>query len=253
MVHSAALRRRKRRRWSLERSCTGSAGGRDNWLTASSCSCSSILGGGMIEPVRTTSSLVGGRRAETERQLSLITMVQISSPRRAHVGWLIYDLILHPLLGRNDMLFAASPSPLVGLAFVPARSSASGGLHPYGACWHLMVPRLDAHPPAQRRLSPSQGGKTPDDRLAAQANSAPANLSCRPVVFTMISNHYPRHLWQRLNWSSSRCDPAGWGADCLSEGLSRDTGRGECGFLGPARRNAGRVSPPPTAAGSTTS
>jgi uncharacterized membrane protein len=124
------------------------------------------------------------------------------------VGWLIYDLLMLSPLGRNEIAFAVVAYLLiVGLAYgltqvFSARAAyihvgATFGTIMVGNVWQRILP-------AQKKMIAAlKEGKKPDERLAAQAKlrSKQNTFMAVPVVFLMISNHYPGVTYgDRYNW-----------------------------------------------------
>ena len=183
-------------------------------------------GGGMIEPdVRdnfvswfggTTGGNLSTSLAAYYEEFAIILGLGVLV-----VGWLVYDLILHPLLGRNEMLFAAVAFVLlVGVAFGLTRVLGGRAVYIHvGALFGtIMVANVWMRIlPAQRKMIAAlKEGKTPDERLAAQAKfrSKQNTFMAVPVVFTMISNHYPVATYgSDYNWIIlSLLILAGWSA-----------------------------------------
>jgi uncharacterized membrane protein len=124
-------------------------------------------------------------------------------------GWLVYDLILHPLLGGNEKLFAVVAYALIvcvayGLTHV--LSGRAAYIHVGALFGTIMVANVwQRILPAQRKMIAAlKEGKTPDARLAASAKfrSKQNTFMAVPVVFTMISNHYPVATYgnEDYNW-----------------------------------------------------
>jgi uncharacterized membrane protein len=137
------------------------------------------------------------------------------------VGWLVYDLVLHPLFGRNEMLFAAVAYALIVAAAYGLTRVLSGRaayLHLGAMLGTIMVANVwQRILPAQRKMIKAlEEGKTPDERLAAGAKlrSKQNTFMAVPVVFTMISNHYPVATYgHEYNWLIlSGLVLAGWAA-----------------------------------------
>jgi len=114
------------------------------------------------------------------------------------LGWVVYDLLCKSALGRNDNLLA-----LVGFGFVVAMSylftkvfSGRGALIHTGA---LMATMMTANVamiimPNQRKvIAALEKSETPDAKYGKQAKqrSAHNNYITLPVLFLMLSNHYP--------------------------------------------------------------
>lgn len=114
------------------------------------------------------------------------------------VGWLIYDLMCKSPLGRHDVLLG-----LVGFGYVVAASwafanvfSGRGALIHTGA---LMATIMTANVffnimPGQRKvIAALVAGQAPDPKYgkAAKQRSTHNNYITLPVLFLMLSNHYP--------------------------------------------------------------
>jgi len=128
----------------------------------------------------------------TTWQASLIGIAALA------LGWLVYDQLCKSPLGRNDVVLA-----LLGFGFVVAMSygftkvfSGRGALIHTGA---LMATMMTANVamiimPNQRKvIAALERGETPDPKYGKQAKqrSAHNNYITLPVVFMMLSNHYP--------------------------------------------------------------
>jgi len=177
------------------------------------------MGGGLIDPdvrdkfVKCFNEIGGG---------SLKNVFDISAHYEAFaiilslgtlvVGWLVYDLVLHPLLGRNERLFAVVAFALVvvvAYALTGVLSGRAAYIHVGAMFGTIMVANVWMRIlPAQRRMIAAlREGKTPDERLAysAKFRSKQNTFMAVPVVFTMISNHYPvatyghEHNWLVLS------------------------------------------------------
>ncbi len=120
------------------------------------------------------------------------------------LGWVVYDRLCKSPLGKNDALLAA-----VGFGFVVLMSwvfskvfSGRGAMIHTGA---LMATMMAANVamiimPNQRKvIATLQAGGTPEARYGKEAKqrSTHNNYITLPVIFTMISNHYP------MVWSNS--------------------------------------------------
>ena len=130
--------------------------------------------------------------ALTTWQASLIGIASLA------LGWVVYDMLCKSPLGRNDTLLA-----VVGFGFVVAMSwfftqvfSGRGALIHTGA---LMATMMTANVamiimPNQRKvIAALERGEVPDAKYGKQAKqrSAHNNYITLPVLFMMLSNHYP--------------------------------------------------------------
>ncbi len=120
----------------------------------------------------------------------------------------IYDLMMVSPLGRNERLFAAIAYVLIVLvAFGLTRvfSARAAYIHLGAIFATIMAANVWMHIlPAQRRMIAALNeGRKPDERLSAQAKlrSKQNTFMAVPVVFTMISNHFPGVTYgDRYNW-----------------------------------------------------
>ncbi len=125
------------------------------------------------------------------------------------VGWIVYDLIAQSPLVKKEMLFAAVSYVLLVAATYGLMQVFSGR----GAYMHvgaLMGTIMAANVwmrilPAQRKMiAATKEGKEPDQKLAAGAKlrSKHNTFMVVPVVFIMISNHFPSATYgDRYNWA----------------------------------------------------
>jgi len=123
-------------------------------------------------------------------------------------GGFVYDLLVQSPLGRNEKAFAAVAYALVvGAAYLATHvlSGRAAFLHVGAMFGTIMVANVWMHIlPAQRRMiAAAREGRAPDARDAARAKlrSKHNTFMAVPVVFTMISNHYPVSTYgHRYNW-----------------------------------------------------
>jgi len=124
------------------------------------------------------------------------------------VGWLIYDLIMLSPLGKNEKAFAVIAYVLVvAVAYgltqvfngraVYIHVGAMFGTIMVGNVWMRILP-------AQKKMIAAiKEGRKPDDALSNQAKlrSKQNTFMAVPVVFLMISNHFPGVSYgDRYNW-----------------------------------------------------
>ncbi len=120
----------------------------------------------------------------------------------------IYDLMMMSPLGRNERLFAVIAYGLVvAFAYGLTRvlSARAAYIHVGAIFGTIMAANVWMHIlPAQRRMIAALNeGRKPDERLAAQAKlrSKQNTFMAVPVVFIMISNHFPGVTYgDRYNW-----------------------------------------------------
>jgi uncharacterized membrane protein len=122
-------------------------------------------------------------------------------------GWVVYDLMCKSPLGRNDLLLG-----IVGFVLLVAASygftkvfSGRGAYVQIGAMIGTIMVASVAMTiiPNQRKIVVDLlAGRTPDPALGAagKQRSVHNNYLTLPVVFLMISNHYPLSFASRWNW-----------------------------------------------------
>ena len=123
-------------------------------------------------------------------------------------GGFIYDVMMLSPLGRNEKLFAAVAYVLiVALAFGLTRvfSARAAYLHVGAMFGTIMAANVWMHilPAQKRMIAALNEGRKPDERLSAQAKlrSKQNTFMAVPVVFIMISHHYPGVTYgDRYNW-----------------------------------------------------
>src|SRR6185503_18247331 len=122
-------------------------------------------------------------------------------------GGLIYDVMMASPLGRHEKLFAAIAYVLIVVASFGLTRVFSGR----GAYIHLgaifgtiMAANVWMHilPSQKRMIAALKEGHKPDERLSARAKlrSKQNTFLAVPVVFIMISNHFPGTYGDRYNW-----------------------------------------------------
>jgi uncharacterized membrane protein len=124
------------------------------------------------------------------------------------VSWLIYDLLMLSPLGRNELLFAVIAYALiVGLIFSLTRvfSARAAYIHVGATLGTIMAANVWMRilPAQKKMIAALNEGRKPDDRLSAQAKlrSKQNTFMAVPVVFTMISNHFPGVTYgEHYNW-----------------------------------------------------
>jgi uncharacterized membrane protein len=114
------------------------------------------------------------------------------------VGFVVYDLLARSPLGRNETAFAAVAYLLVAAVsygLMHVLNGRAAYLHVGALFGTIMVANVWMRIlPAQKRLiAAAATGGTPDTALAAQAKlrSKHNTFMAVPLVFIMISNHYP--------------------------------------------------------------
>ena len=125
------------------------------------------------------------------------------------LGWLAYDLMMLSPLGKNDKAFAVIAYVLiVGITYGLTRvlSGRAAYIHIGAMLGTIMAANVWMRIlPAQRKMIEAiKAGRKPDDALAAQAKfrSKQNTFMAVPVVFIMISNHFPGVTYgDRYNWA----------------------------------------------------
>ncbi len=137
------------------------------------------------------------------------------------VGWIVYDLLMVSPLGRNERLFAVIAYVLiVGVSYGLSRvfSGRAAYIHVGALMGTIMAANVWMRilPAQKKMIAALNAGKKPDDALSAQAKlrSKQNTFMAVPVVFLMISSHFPgvtygdRYAWVIL----SVLILLGWGA-----------------------------------------
>ena len=123
-------------------------------------------------------------------------------------GGFIYDVMMLSPLGRNEKLFAAVAYGLiVATAFGLTKifSARAAYIHIGAMFGTIMAANVWMHilPAQKRMIAALKDGRKPDERLSAQAKlrSKQNTFMAVPVVFIMISHHYPGVTYgDRYNW-----------------------------------------------------
>lgn len=120
----------------------------------------------------------------------------------------VYDMMMLSPLSRNEKLFAAIAYVLiVVVAFGLTRvfSARAAYIHLGAIFGTIMAANVWMHilPAQKRMIAALNEGRKPDERLSAQAKlrSKQNTFMAVPVVFIMISNHFPGVTYgDRYNW-----------------------------------------------------
>ena len=123
-------------------------------------------------------------------------------------GWLVYDMLMLSPLGKNEKAFAVVAYALiVALAFALTKvfSARAAYIHLGAVLGTIMAANVWQRilPAQTKMIAALKEGRKPDERLSAQAKlrSKQNTFMAVPVVFIMISNHYPGVTYgQRNNW-----------------------------------------------------
>jgi uncharacterized membrane protein len=123
-------------------------------------------------------------------------------------GWIIYDLLMLSPLGKNENAFAVvAYILLVGVSFGLSRflSARAAYIHVGAMMGTIMAANVWMRilPAQKKMIAAINAGQKPDDRLSAQAKlrSKQNTFMAVPLVFLMISNHFPGVTYgDRYNW-----------------------------------------------------
>jgi uncharacterized membrane protein len=122
-------------------------------------------------------------------------------------GWLVYDLIWRsPLAARTPLAFGLSFALLVGLSYglTQVLSGRAAYIHVGAMLGTLMTGNVWFYVvPSQRALVAATKAGLPQDpalSLRAKQRSIHNNYMTFPVIFTMISAHFPSTYGHQLNW-----------------------------------------------------
>ena len=137
------------------------------------------------------------------------------------VAWLVYDLMMISPLGRNEKLFAViSYVMVVAITYGLTRvlSGRAAYIHVGAMFGTIMAANVWMRilPAQKKMIAALKEGRKPDDKLSAQAKlrSKQNTFIVVPVVFIMISNHFPGVTYgERYNWAIlAVLILLGWGA-----------------------------------------
>ncbi len=120
----------------------------------------------------------------------------------------IYDVMMLSPLGRHEKLFAAIAYVLivvVAYGLTNVFSARAAYIHLGAIFGTIMAANVWMHilPAQKRMIAALNEGRKPDERLSAQAKlrSKQNTFMAVPVVFIMISNHFPGVTYgERYNW-----------------------------------------------------
>jgi uncharacterized membrane protein len=120
----------------------------------------------------------------------------------------IYDVMMQTPLNRNEKLFAAIAYVLivaVSYGLTRVFSARAAYIHLGAIFGTIMAANVWMHilPAQKRMIAALNEGRKPDERLSAQAKlrSKQNTFMAVPVVFMMISNHFPGVTYgDRYNW-----------------------------------------------------
>ena len=175
-----------------------------------------IGGGAMIDPdvqdsvVACYQQLLGGRlNAFFDLALHYYWFVVALGCVALIGGWLVYDLMMISRLGKNEKAFAVITYVLlVGITYGLTRvlSGRAAYIHVGAMMGTIMAANVWMRilPAQKKMIAAINEGRKPDDALSAQAKlrSKQNTFMAVPVVFIMISNHFPSATYgDRYNWA----------------------------------------------------
>lgn len=123
-------------------------------------------------------------------------------------GWIVYDLMMLSPLRKNEKVFAViAYLMIVGVTYGLTRvfSGRAAYIHVGALFGTIMAANVWMRilPAQKKMIAALNAGQKPDDALSAQAKlrSKQNTFMAVPVVFIMISNHYPGVTYgDRYNW-----------------------------------------------------
>ena len=121
---------------------------------------------------------------------------------------IVYDMMMLSPLSRNEKLFAAIAYVLIVIvifALTRVFSARAAYIHLGAIFGTIMAANVWMHilPAQKKMIAALNEGRKPDERLSAQAKlrSKQNTFMAVPLVFTMISNHFPGVTYgDRYNW-----------------------------------------------------
>lgn len=123
-------------------------------------------------------------------------------------GWLVYDLLMLSPLGKQEGLFAIVAFALIVAVAYGSTHVFSGRavyIHVGAMLGTIMAANVWMRilPAQKKMIAAINAGEKPNEALAAQAKlrSKQNTFMAVPVVFLMISNHFPSTYGDRYNWA----------------------------------------------------
>jgi uncharacterized membrane protein len=125
------------------------------------------------------------------------------------VGWVVYDLMMLSPLGKNERAFAViAYLMIVAVAYGLSRtfSGRAAYIHVGALFGTIMAANVWMRilPAQKKMIAAINAGQKPDDKLSGQAKlrSKQNTFMAVPLVFLMISNHFPGVSYgDRYNWA----------------------------------------------------
>ncbi|HEU4767452.1 MAG TPA: urate hydroxylase PuuD [Pyrinomonadaceae bacterium] len=122
-------------------------------------------------------------------------------------GGFIYDVMMQTPLARNEKLFAVVAYVLIVIlsyGLMQVFSARAAYIHVGALFGTIMAANVWMHilPSQKKMIAALNEGRKPDESLAAKAKlrSKQNTFLAVPVVFIMISHHYPGTYGDRYNW-----------------------------------------------------
>ncbi|HEX3559336.1 MAG TPA: urate hydroxylase PuuD [Pyrinomonadaceae bacterium] len=151
---------------------------------------------------------MGGGMVDADVRNISVTTAVLFGVGLLTVGWVVYDLLVLSPLGRNERAFAVVAYALVvGTAYLSTHilSGRAAYIHLGATFGTIMAANVWMRIlPAQRRMIAAvKEGRAPDPAEGARAKlrSKHNTFMVVPLVFTMISNHYPVSTYGHdYNW-----------------------------------------------------
>jgi uncharacterized membrane protein len=124
-------------------------------------------------------------------------------------GWIVYDILMLSPLGKNEKAFAVVAYVLiVSISYGLSRvlSGRAAYIHVGAMLGTIMAANVWMRilPAQKKMIAAINSGTKPDDRLSAQAKlrSKQNTFMAVPVVFIMISNHFPGVTYgEKYSWA----------------------------------------------------
>lgn len=121
-------------------------------------------------------------------------------------GWLLYDMVWRSPLGKSRAAIGLSLAMIAGIVYALTHllSGRAAYIHVGALLGTLMAGNVFFHIiPSQRQLvGATERGEKPDMAIAyrAKQRSIHNNYLTFPLLFIMVSNHFPGTFAQELNW-----------------------------------------------------
>jgi len=153
---------------------------------------------------------LGGRRLVNQKICDISVGAAVALGVGVMIGgWIIYDLLMLSPLGKNEKAFAVvAYLLLVGVSYGLTRylSARAAYIHVGAMMGTIMAANVWMRilPAQKKMIAAINEGRKPDDALSAQAKlrSKQNTFMAVPLVFIMISNHFPGVTYgEHCNWA----------------------------------------------------